>query len=213
MQSPFGSRATFHHCPARAARELGDEAGLLVVLFQGTGMLVSGDIHRILAPGDTALLSPGTKATFIASSRGSGALLIGVCLRGLLRMQADPFDRGIPSGDPSIAESIRVMRSELQRHWTVAELARKLGMSRAAFARRFKEATQEPPLRHLTGLRLARAAELLEHSELGLAELAEHVGYRSEFAFSRAFKRRYGVAPGTFRRGIRRAPTMFAAAA
>jgi AraC-like DNA-binding protein len=95
------------------------------------------------------------------------------------------------------------LQAEPQQRWTVTRLARAVGLSRAAFARRFSAATGESPLRYLAELRLALAATSLEAGDESLAELARRVGYASEFAFSRAFKRRYGVAPGTYRRGHR----------
>ena len=79
-------------------------------------------------------------------------------------------------------------------------MARTVGLSRAAFARRFAAVSGRSPLRYLTELRLALAANLLETTDDSLAELALSVGYASEFAFSRAFKRKYGLAPGSFRR-------------
>ena len=84
---------------------------------------------------------------------------------------------------------------------SVAGLARAVGLSRAAFARRFVLATGVSPLRFLNALRLERAAQLLGETDAGLAEVAEKVGYASEFAFSRAFKRHHGVAPSVYRRG------------
>jgi AraC-like DNA-binding protein len=102
--------------------------------------------------------------------------------------------------DARVARALELMRSRLERRWTVASLARAAGLSRAAFARRFLAELGAPPLRHLTELRLARAAELLVEGDASLAAVAAEVGYESEFAFGRAFKRRFGVAPGVYRR-------------
>ena len=105
--------------------------------------------------------------------------------------------------DRLVARALELLQSAPEKRWTVERLARAVGLSRAAFARRFAQVTGTTPLRQLTELRLALAASLLTHEEdIALAELAARVGYASEFALSRAFKRRYGVAPGVFRRSV-----------
>jgi len=215
MQSPFDRRATFHSYPPRATRDLPHDGGLMVVL-RGTGILRSEATSRILAPGDTMLLGSG-KSTFTASAAGAELLheRVHEALRGA---PASSSDSAWPSaaavhGDRRATEALRHMQAELGRNWTVEDLARSVGASRTTFARIFKATAGESPLKHLTRLRLSRAAELLRHSDLALAEIAEHVGYRSEFAFNRAFKRHLGSAPGLFRRTTRSAPTMRAVAA
>jgi AraC family transcriptional regulator, alkane utilization regulator len=85
------------------------------------------------------------------------------------------------------------------RRWSVPELARMATLSRSVFARRFVETVGEPPLRYLTGLRLDKAAELLQRTDRSLADISEAVGY-SEPAFSRAFKARFGASPSFWRR-------------
>lgn len=102
--------------------------------------------------------------------------------------------------DEQVERAIELMGRELNRRWTVSELARRVGLSRPAFARRFKEQTGKSPLRYLAGKRMERAAELVRTTDWGLAQIAWRVGYDSEFAFNRAFKRTHGTAPGTFRR-------------
>jgi transcriptional regulator GlxA family with amidase domain len=123
-----------------------------------------------------------------------------------------------PVLDGVVARAAQLLRADLRRHWTVQELAQKVGVSRAVLARRFVQALGEPPQRWLTRVRLERAAALLVESEAGLASVADAVGYDSEFAFSRAFRRQFGVAPGFFRRRARTvgsgtggAPVMLAA--
>jgi AraC-like DNA-binding protein len=113
--------------------------------------------------------------------------------------------------DEQVQRAIALMRAEPALRWTVSSLARRVGLSRPAFARRFGAATGTSPLRYLTRLRMQRAAELLRGTELGLARIAQQVGYSSEFAFNRAFKRVYRVAPGGFRRAPH-APVFRAAA-
>jgi AraC-like DNA-binding protein len=73
-------------------------------------------------------------------------------------------------------------------------------MSRSAFAARFTQLVEEPPLAYLTRWRMQKASRLLETSPAGVAEVAKRVGYDAEAAFSKAFKRWIGVAPGAYRR-------------
>lgn len=102
--------------------------------------------------------------------------------------------------DRKVLRALAVLQADPAKRWTVERLARTVGLSRAAFARRFAAVSGRSPLRYLTELRLTLAASLLETTDDSLAELAQRVGYVSEFAFSRAFKRKHGVAPGSFRR-------------
>ncbi|MEM1125852.1 MAG: AraC family transcriptional regulator [Bacteroidota bacterium] len=83
--------------------------------------------------------------------------------------------------------------------WTVPAMAAQTGLSRSAFAARFRDVVGEPPMRHVTRWRIYRAAQLLRHEPLTLAEVAARVGYANEAAFSRTFKRWTGQAPGAFR--------------
>jgi transcriptional regulator GlxA family with amidase domain len=102
--------------------------------------------------------------------------------------------------DSHVERSLAAMQRDPARRWTVAELAGIAGLSRAPFARRFKRATGQLPHRYLTQLRLRRAATRLVATDARLAQIAFEVGYSNEFAFAKAFKGAYGVAPGAFRR-------------
>ena len=109
--------------------------------------------------------------------------------------------------DPFASRAAGAMRADPKRRWTVAALARVAGLSRAAFARRFTRDFGVPPLRWLAAHRLELARQRLLESEDGLAGIAAGVGYESEFSFSKAFKRRFGVSPGAFRRRVVSADT------
>jgi AraC-like DNA-binding protein len=102
--------------------------------------------------------------------------------------------------DPYISAALERIHLKPDEAWTVQRLAREVALSRSAFTLRFTELVGAPPLKYLTDWRMQRAADLLEHSRLTLAEVAGRVGYESEFAFSKAFKRWAGLAPGQFRR-------------
>lgn len=108
-----------------------------------------------------------------------------------------PADR-----DPYVEKAIEAMKRDPARRWTVAELARKAGLSRAPFARRFLRATGTSPLRWLTAHRLDLARRRVVEGERSLAEIAAEVGYATEFALSKAFKRMFGMAPIVYRRRI-----------
>jgi transcriptional regulator GlxA family with amidase domain len=95
------------------------------------------------------------------------------------------------------------MKADPSRRWTVAALARVGGLSRAAFARRFTRALGVSPLRWLSEHRLRMAETRLVETDVGLAGIAFEIGYESEFAFAKAFKRLFGVAPGIYRRRAR----------
>jgi AraC-like DNA-binding protein len=102
--------------------------------------------------------------------------------------------------DPAVSAALHAMHHDLARPWTVQTLAAQAGLSRAAFAHRFTALAGRPPLTYLTWWRLTVAAKLLRESDAPLNEVAAQVGYTSEFAFANAFKRRYGIAPGKYRR-------------
>jgi AraC-like DNA-binding protein len=101
--------------------------------------------------------------------------------------------------DPPIADALRYLHAHPQRSWTVAELAEAVGLSRAAFARRFTDRVGQPPLAYLTSWRMLMASRLLRDENRVLADIAHSVGYSSSYAFANAFKRVHGVAPGTYR--------------
>jgi AraC-like DNA-binding protein len=103
--------------------------------------------------------------------------------------------------DRAIGESLALMHSQPDRPWTVAELADAVKYSRSSFAARFTALVGEPPMEYLTRWRLQLAIRLLkEQPALPISAVASSVGYSSEAAFSRAFKRKLGVAPSSYRR-------------
>lgn len=103
--------------------------------------------------------------------------------------------------DPVVGRALRLLHDDPGHPWTVAGLAAKAGVSRAALARRFTDLVGEPPMTYLTGWRLALAADRLRDSDHTLDALARQVGYGSAFALSTAFKRVYGVSPQEHRAG------------
>ena len=107
--------------------------------------------------------------------------------------------------DPQIAEVIAVMHARPAEPWTLASLAQSVNLSRATLARRFTELVGQPPLAYLTRWRMDLAARRLRETTEPVNVIAHGVGYTSEFAFSRAFTRMRGEAPGRYRRALRAA--------
>jgi AraC-like DNA-binding protein len=133
-------------------------------------------------------------------------LLLLQILRAWFEARPEAQSRGWAAAltDPALAPALRAMHECPARPWTVDQLAEHAGMSRAAFARRFAAMVGEPPLSYLTDWRMTTAGRLLRETDATIAAVAARSGYVSEFAFARAFKREYGVAPGMYRRQARR---------
>ena len=102
--------------------------------------------------------------------------------------------------DPVVAAALAALHARPAHPWTLAELARAAATSRTALAERFSQTVGLPPMQYLTEWRLQLAAEQLATGSLKVAAVAAAVGYESEAAFSRAFKRSTGYAPATWRR-------------
>ena len=97
--------------------------------------------------------------------------------------------------DPVVGQALRLIHNAPERPWSVQSLARAVGISRAALARRFTELVGEPPMSYLTSWRIALAADLLRDTDTTVESIARQVGYGSPFALSAAFKRVRGVSP------------------
>jgi AraC-like DNA-binding protein len=102
--------------------------------------------------------------------------------------------------DKQIGYAILLIQRDPARVWTVASLADEVAMSRSAFAARFKELVGESPMQYITRWRMSVALTCLKKEDVSLGELANRLGYQSDAAFSRAFKRFIGVSPGAARR-------------
>src|SRR5262249_328642 len=105
--------------------------------------------------------------------------------------------------DPQIGQALAQIHHQPEQRWTVDALARRVGLSRSALSAKFSRLVGRAPLRYLADVRLTKAAALLRTQPAPLIEVARSVGYESEVAFSKAFKRRFGMAPGAYRRGRR----------
>lgn len=119
-------------------------------------------------------------------------------------LEGQPVDAGGWFGalrDPAIAKALSLIHEHPEKSWSVAGLARQVAQSRPTFARRFAELVGETPVAYLTRWRMCLATKLLVETELSVAEVATRIGYETAAAFSKAFRRSYGDAPGRFRSG------------
>jgi transcriptional regulator GlxA family with amidase domain len=101
--------------------------------------------------------------------------------------------------DPVLARALMLLHAQPAQPWTVESLARGAAVSRSVLAERFNRTLGVAPMRYLMQWRLQLAADLLRTTQLGIVAVSARVGYESEAAFSRAFKRHLGVAPAVWR--------------
>ncbi|MGW4085811.1 AraC family transcriptional regulator [Streptomyces sp. NPDC004822] len=133
-------------------------------------------------------------------------LVIAALRTWFARPEAEPPAWYRALADPVVGRALRLLQDDPAHPWTVASLAAKAGVSRAALARRFTDLVGEAPMTYLTKWRLALAADALRDTDDTLEAIARRVGYGSPFALSSAFKRVYGVSPQEHRRRPDTAP-------
>lgn len=118
-------------------------------------------------------------------------------------MQAQPEGRSgwlAAVGDRIVGAALRAMHAHPAQAWTLEELAREAGTSRSVLAERFQQLVGVAPMQYLTQWRMMLAANLLASTNASLARIAEDVGYQTDTAFIRAFRREYGAPPAAWRR-------------
>ncbi|HVY30298.1 MAG TPA: AraC family transcriptional regulator [Polyangiaceae bacterium] len=103
--------------------------------------------------------------------------------------------------DDNIGRALQNLHQHPAHDWSLEELGKECGLSRSVLAERFAQLVGAPPMQYLARWRIQLAASLLRSGKASLAEIADQVGYGSEAALSRAFKREVGVAPAFYRRG------------
>jgi AraC-like DNA-binding protein len=173
---------------------------LLVLDAGGSG---GGPWTRWLEPAFLLLRSEGARdapgATAIMAKIADVFLteIVRRYLSGLDTMTAVPPAAG---RDPAVGAALTLLRSQPGATWTVADLARKVDMSRTAFAARFRQLVGEPPMSYLARLRLSHAAGYLSNTDMTVRQIARLVGYENEASLSKAFRRTFGHAPGEYRR-------------
>jgi AraC-like DNA-binding protein len=102
--------------------------------------------------------------------------------------------------DPAVGQALALLHKEPAHPWTIADLGKRVGLSRTRLAERFRHFLGDSPMAYLATWRLKLGAEMLQVGEESIAEVAAAVGYGSEAAFNRAFKREFGCPPAQFRR-------------
>jgi AraC-like DNA-binding protein len=148
---------------------------------------------------------------------GPGASLSLARLSELLLAEAiRTYARRLPQGegdwlaglcDPYVGRALSFIHRKLAYPWRLEELAREVGLSRSALGDRFIEHVGVSPMRYLSRRRLQEAADQLRNSRRPVAQIAYDIGYESEAAFSRSFKREFGIAPVAFRASVDRIPS------
>jgi AraC-like DNA-binding protein len=136
-------------------------------------------------------------------ARLSELLFVEVVRRYLSALPAENVGWLAGLRDEGIGRVLGKLHDRPAHDWSLDELAREVGMSRSVLAERFVHFVGVPPMQYLAQWRMQLAATLLSSTSLGLSEIATRVGYGSETALSRAYKRWVGVAPSEWRRGKR----------
>lgn len=107
--------------------------------------------------------------------------------------------------DPSVAAALRAIHAEPARVWRLRELAAQAGLSRTAFAERFRARVGQPPVEYAATWRMRVAARRLREGRRPVSAVAHELGFLSDSAFGAAFRRVHGVAPGRYRKAAGRA--------
>jgi AraC-like DNA-binding protein len=142
-----------------------------------------------------------------ASGAGGSAVLAKLC-EALFAETLRRYMRSLPeqqtgwlagARDPEVGKALALLHRQPAAPWTIAGLARQVGVSRSVLAERFRQYLGEPPLSYLTRWRLQLGAQLLNSTSHSVGQIASKVGYESEQAFNRAFKRKFGNPPARYR--------------
>src|SRR5262245_29317491 len=153
-------------------------------------------VREILGLADVA--APGTE---LMLGRLMEILFVEVIRRYAARLPAGAKGWFASINEPIVGRALQLVHKEPARRWTVEELASKIGTSRTVLAERFHACLGQAPFEYVTGWRMQLAAERLRNTSESIAGIAADVGYESESAFNRAFKRVTGVTPGVWRHG------------
>ena len=154
-----------------------------------TLQLLAGEMSE-QAPGSEVVVNRLAEVLFIQAIRAHIASGTESCKRGWLRAIFDP----------QIGAALTSIHNNVNSPWTVESLAVAAGMSRSAFAERFKGLVGQTPLEYVTEWRMQKAVQLLQQRDKKLVDVAQSIGYESDAAFSKAFKRVVGLTPGEYRR-------------
>jgi AraC-like DNA-binding protein len=142
---------------------------------------------------------PSRASSSVVSTRLPELVLVEVLRHHLASAPAADHGWLAALHDPILAPALALLHGDPARRWTVTDLAAEVAASRSVLDDRFRQVLGRSPIRYLTEWRMHLAEELLDTTELGVVPVARRVGYESEEAFSRAFKRAHGVSPGRWR--------------
>lgn len=217
----LASGPNVHPEPVAEARRRGSDAGTAdavilcgaYVLEGSIGQALLGALPRVVSI-PAGQLVPAHAAAIellageaIAEGLGQQALLdrlLDVNLVYALRAWwsqpgAEPPGWYRATADHNLRRVLEGMHTDPAFPWSVPEMARVAGMSRAAFSAHFTATVGQPPARYLTALRMRRAEDALIRTDAPLARIAANAGYRNEYAFATAFQRHHGLPPGRWR--------------
>jgi AraC-like DNA-binding protein len=158
--------------------------------------LITATVREILVLADTA--APGTE---LLLGRLMEVLFVEVLRRYAARLPPSATGWFAALNDPIVGRALQFVHGDPARRWTVDDLARAAGSSRTVLAERFNAVMGQAPIEYVTSWRMQLAAERLRSRHDSLAAIAADVGYESEAAFNRAFKRVTGTTPGRWRDG------------
>lgn len=156
--------------------------------------LINTTVREILLLADAA--TPGTEMLL---GRLMELLFVEVVRRYAARLPVQSKGWFAACNDPIVGRALRAIHRDASRRWTVCDLAREAGASRSVLSERFTQLIGQPPIEYLANWRMQLAAERLRNTTGSLAGIAAEVGYESEAAFNRAFKRITGMSPGRWR--------------
>jgi len=161
----------------------------------GTTLKFTVNEARVPRPGNGAMLGRLTELMFVEILREY--------------MQRLPSSQGgwlAGVNDPHVGKALRLLHENPVRDWTVDQLARDAGVSRSVLAQRFTDLVGEAPMKYLAGWRMQLAKQMMREGARNIQDIATRVGYDSEAAFNRAFKRATGCPPATWRKSALSGP-------
>src|SRR5262245_58762924 len=158
------------------------------------GALIASTVREIVALVDAAM--PGSQMML---GRLMELLFVETLRRHVSRLPTNSTGWLAALNDPVVGRALQLVHAAPARRWTAEDLAREAGSSRTVLAERFNALLGKPPIEYVTSWRLQLAADRLRGSPESIANIAADVGYESEAAFNRAFKRVTGVTPGRWR--------------
>lgn len=142
-------------------------------------------------------MRPGTQ---IVVNRLTEVLIVELIRQNFAQQGDAPLLNAL--SDRYVGKALQALHQHPQAAWSLASLASDVGLSRAAFARRFTQLVGQPMFDYLTGIRLQRACQLLRETDLPIHEVASRAGYESDLAFTRTFKKRLGQTPTAYRKAL-----------